>query len=78
MSSSFWLLGVLSLYEKKTSYKAEQIHKMTTIFSQTGCRISENSCHFVNLLSFTSISFFLILRKIMGLNSQQPKTRGHV
>ena len=39
--------------------------------------LSENSCHFVNLLSFASSSFFLSLRKIMCLNSQQPKTRGH-
>ena len=38
----------------------------------------QSSCHFVNLLSFASSSFFLSLRKIMCLNSQQPKTRGHV
>ena len=40
--------------------------------------LSKKSCHFVNLLSFASISFFLSLRKITRLNSQQPKTRGHV
>ena len=40
--------------------------------------LSENSCHFVNLLSFASSSFFLSLRKITWLNSQQPKTRVHV
>ena len=41
MSSSFWLLGVekrdLSQAEKeRTAYKDEQIHKMTTIFTQNG------------------------------------------
>ena len=40
--------------------------------------LSENSCHFVNLHSFASSSFFLSLRKITWLNSQQPKSRGHV
>ena len=40
--------------------------------------MSENSCHFVNLFSFASSSFFLNTRKITWLNSQQPKTRGHV
>ena len=40
--------------------------------------LSENSCHFVNLLSFARSSFFLSMRKITWLNSQQPKTRGCV
>ena len=35
-------------------------------------------CHFVNLFSFASSTFFLSLRKIMWLNSHQPKTRAHV
>ena len=39
MSSSFWLLGVESrdfshAENKKTACKAEQIHKMTDIFTQ--------------------------------------------
>ena len=32
----------------------------------------------MNLLTFASSSFFLSLRKITWLYSQQPKTRGHV
>ena len=40
--------------------------------------LSENSCHFVDLFSFAINSFSLSMRKIMWLNSQQPKTRGHV
>ena len=41
MSSSFWLLGVeshdFSLAEKeRTACKAEQINKITTIFTQNG------------------------------------------
>ena len=40
--------------------------------------LSQNNCHFVNLPSFASSSFFLSLRKIKWLNSQQPKTRKHV
>ena len=45
MSSSFWLLGVESrdfshAEKKKTACKAEQIHKITTIFNQNGPRLS--------------------------------------
>ena len=40
--------------------------------------LSENNCHFVNLLSFESSSFLLSMKKITWLNSIQPKTRGHV
>ena len=87
MSSSCWLLGVeshdFSQDEKGwTVCKAEQIHKMTITYfhskQQPRTILSENSCHLVNLLSFASSSFFLSMRKIMWLNSQQPKTRGHV
>ena len=51
----------------RTACKPEQIYKMTTIFTQNGPRLlllSENRCHFVNLLRFGSTSFFLNLRKI--------------
>ena len=34
--------------------------------------------HFVNLLSFANSLFILSMRKITWLNTQQPKTRGHV
>ena len=40
--------------------------------------LTENGCHFVSLLSFASRYFFLSLRKTTWLNSQQPKSRGHV
>ena len=93
MCSSFWLLGVESrdfyhAEKERTACKAEQIHKMTIIFTQNGpikevqivyhlnslrsyvVIVSENSCHFVNLPSFASSSFFLSLRKITWLNSQ--------
>ena len=45
MTSSFWLLGVkarcFSHAEKeKDACKAEQIHKMTTILTQNGPRLS--------------------------------------
>ena len=46
---------------------------MATIFTPNGpwlSFLSENRCHFVNLLSFASTYFFLSLRKIMWLNSQ--------
>ena len=43
MSSSFWLLEVesrdFSHAEKETAYKAEQLHKLTTIFTQSGPRL---------------------------------------
>ena len=45
MSSSFWLLQVESrnfsqAKKERTACKAEQIHKMTTIFIQNGPRLS--------------------------------------
>ena len=53
MCSSFWLLGVESrdfskAEKERTACKAEQIHKMTTIFSQNDPRFfsSENGSHF--------------------------------
>jgi hypothetical protein len=66
MSFSFWLLPPgwreLSETEKRiTESKAEQIHKMTTIFTQND-NLNENRCHFVNLLSFAKKYLFLILR----------------
>ena len=85
MSSSFWLLGVESrdfshLEKERTACKAEQIHKMTIIITQNGPRLSFSMkivlVYFVNLPSIASRSFFLSLRKITGLNSQQPKARG--
>jgi hypothetical protein len=48
--------------KERTACKAEQIHKMTTIFTQKRqprTILTENSCHFVNLLSFEISSFFL-------------------
>ena len=45
MSSSFWLLGVESrdfshAGKERTDCKADQIHKMTIIFTQNGHRLS--------------------------------------
>jgi hypothetical protein len=45
MSSSFWLLGHKSrdfshAEKKRTAFKAEKIHKMTTTFTQNGHRLS--------------------------------------
>ena len=45
MSSSFWLLGDESrdfshAKKERTVHKAEQIHKMTTVFTQSGPRLS--------------------------------------
>ena len=45
----------IKLRKKKTACKGEQIHKMTTIFTQVVI-LNENSCHFVNLLNFASSS----------------------
>ena len=51
--------------EKKITFaKDEQIHKMTTIFTQKRSKIvilSENSCHFVNLLIYNNGLFLLSL-----------------
>ena len=83
MFSSFWLLGVQTLdysqaEKERTVCKAEQIHKMTTIFNQVEQPRTTKICYFVKMLSFASSSFFVSMGKITGLNSQQPKTRGHV
>ena len=41
MASSFWMLGVESRAEKeRTACKSDRIHKMTTIFTQNGLRLS--------------------------------------
>ena len=43
MSSSFWLLGVTDFSQaekERTAGKPEQIHKMTTIFTQNDPRLS--------------------------------------
>jgi hypothetical protein len=65
MSSGFGLPGVESrdfsqAEKERTACKAEEIHKITTIFTQNGPRLSflsDNVCHFVNLLCFASSSF---------------------
>ena len=64
-SSCVWLLGVES--RDFSQAEKERTHKMTTIFTQNGPRLSliiENSCLFVNLLSFANSYFFLSLKKI--------------
>ena len=71
--STIWLLGVQSrdffqAEKERIAWKAEQIHKMTTIFTQND---NLGPVKIVVIASF----FFLSMRKIMCLNSQQPKTR---
>ena len=86
MSSSFRLLAVESrdfshAKKERTACKAGQFHKLTTIFHSKQQRmiiLSENNCHSVNFFSFASSSFFLRMRKITWLNSQQLKTRPHL
>ena len=50
MSSSLWLLGVESrdfsrAEKEKTACKAEQIHKIATIFTQNGAWLSLEKNH---------------------------------
>ena len=54
--------------------KLSKFTKMTTIFTQIVV-LSENRCHFVNLLSFASSYIFLSLRKLTWLNSQDVHLR---
>ena len=56
ISSSFWLLGVESrvfsyAVKERTAFKAEQIHKMATNFTQNGPR----SSFWVKIVVFLSI-----------------------
>ena len=74
MSFSFCLLPVelrhFSQAEKeRNAWKAEQIHKMTSLKIVLVFLFIKNGCHFVKLLS---------LRKITWLNLQQQKTGGKV
>ena len=56
-----------------------KFRKYTTIFTQVVCFLSENTCHFVNLLRFTSVClFFLSLRYITRSNSLHSKSREQV
>ena len=70
----------LKLRKKKLLAKLNKLKNDNYFHSKRQPRttLSENNCHFVNLLSFASSPFFLSMRKITCLNSQQPKTRGHV
>ena len=72
MCSSFQLLRVESrdfshAEKERTVCKAEQILKLTTIFTQNVPTyvviLSENHCHFANFFSFTSSFFFSQLKK---------------
>ena len=85
MSSSFWPLWGdsrgFSQGKKKYASKAEQIHKMTTIFTpkdNLGPFWLKTVVSLWICKAFESSSFFLSMRKITWLNSQQPKTRGRV
>ena len=79
--SSSWLLALrthdLSQAEKKiTVVKPEQDSKMHNHFHSNRSKIvilSENSCHFVNLLRFDNSYYLLSLRYITWFISQQIK-----
>jgi hypothetical protein len=80
MSSSFWLLWVESrdfpqVEKERTACKDEQIHKMTTIFTKNGPSFF---CVKMVVILWICSAFFFSLRKITWLNSQQPKTKGHI
>ena len=55
--------------------KLSKFTKMTTIFTQIVV-LSENRCHFVNLLSFASSYFFISLKSKLVI--KQPKARVNV
>ena len=81
-STYFWLwelshLIFLKLRKKELLAKRQTVNYFHSK-RQPRTILSANSCKFVNLLSFASSSFFLSMRKITWLNSQQPKTRAHV
>ena len=84
MSFCFWLLWVescnfLQLRKKELISKLNKFTRWQLFHSERQPRtiLCENSCHFVNLVSFASSSFSLSMRKIMWLDSQLPKTRRH-
>ena len=68
MCSNFRLLGVESrdfshVKKERTVCKDDQIHKMTTIVTQNGPRLSfltVNNCYFCEFAQF----FFLSMRKV--------------
>ena len=87
MSSRFWLLGVescdFSQAEKEgTACKVGKIHNMTTIFTQNNNLWLGTWVKIIVILWICSalhaVLSFSAWKKITWLNSQQPKTRGHV
>ena len=82
---SFWLLGVESsnfsqVERERITCKTKQILKFTNwqfllLKWQPRVLLIKNSWQLVNLLSFASSSFFLSVKKITWLNSQQPKLK---
>ena len=75
-----WVTWFFSSWERKNCLQSRANLQNDNHFRLKRSRtiLSENSCHFVNLLSFASSSFFLSMRKITRLNPQQLKTRPHV
>ena len=69
----------LKLTKKQLLVKLEKFQNDSYFYSKQHTRtiLSENN-HFVYLLSFARSSFFLSMRKITWLNSQQPKTRANI
>ena len=72
--STIWASIEIIFFSDNFTYKADQIHKMTTTFTQNGPRVSfcENRVHFLNLLCFTSSSFFVTLQSLTGKYREIP------
>ena len=76
-----WVTWFFSSWEKKNclqSWANSQNDKYFHSKRQPRTILSENCCESVNLLNFASSSFCFSLIKITWLNSQQPRTGGHV
>ena len=64
--------------QSENTKTVQQIHKMTLKIVLDEQNLRENSCHFVNLLSFTQQLFSSQLEINHVILSQQKKTRWHV
>ena len=78
MCSSFWLLGVESrdfsqAKKERTACKAGQIHKMTTIFTRTGPRLSEKIVILWICSALQAVLAFLAWEKSRDSTLNSPK-----
>ena len=80
MAVGSWVTWFFSSWDRKKCLPSRSNSQNDNFFhsKRPPRTILSESSHFVHLISFARSSFFLSMKKITWLNSQQHKTRGHV